>query len=205
MPTVEVEDKTYEAIAAYHARYKTPPTALVVALAGSSFSSDPSISSSVQKQGDVIFTEASVGGVRLTWLGVSNPQQRNAALRIQRFVRQDTPCTSMKLMLDGKERVVPVASKTERASSALKQTVQGELDLYGVRDVASAKRVIMDVCGTVRELSALAKGATINFANAYQDMITKAPPPVAAAAPATAAAPAPATAAAAAPAPEPAP
>lgn len=170
-PTAEVDDKTYEASAAYHSRYGKAPKALVVALAGSSFSSDASLSPAVQKSGDVIYTEASFGGVRLTWLAVSN-QQGKAALRVQRFVRQGAPCSSMKLVLDGRDRTVPTVSKAERASAAFKQTVQGELDLQALREVASAKDVIVDVCGTARSFSALARGATINFANAYQEVVT---------------------------------
>jgi hypothetical protein len=182
-PAVEVEDKTQEATAAYQARYRMLPKSLVVSLAGSLFSSDPNISSSVQRKGDIIFTEASVSGVRLTWLGVANQDSRKAALRVQRFVRKDTPCSSMKLVLDGRELVLPTASKTERASAMLKQTLQAEMDLQAIRDVAAAKHVLVDVCGTVRAFSALALGATINFANTYATLKAKpAGPPVAAAA-----------------------
>jgi hypothetical protein len=172
-PIVEVEDKTYEAVAAYQARYGRPPKALVVSLAGSSFSSDPSISPSVQKNGDVIFTEARIAGIQLTWLAVSNREQHNAALRAQRFARSDAACPSMKLVLDGQERVVPTVSKTEHASAVFKQTVQGEMDLQTIEDVARAKHVVVDVCGTVRVFSALAHGATINFANAYRELAAR--------------------------------
>jgi hypothetical protein len=176
----EVDDKTYEAIAAYSARYRKPPKDPVVSLAGSTFSSDPSLSPSVQKHGEVVYTEASLGGVRLTWLAIASHEHRKAALRVQRFLRKDAPCANVKLTLDGRERVVPTTSKTVRASAAFKQTVQGELDLRAVRDVASAKHVVLDVCGTARAFSALARGATINFANAYQELLTSASaPPVA--------------------------
>jgi hypothetical protein len=182
-PAAEVEDKTYEAVAAYQARYRETPKALVVSLAGSTFSSDPSISPAVQTKNDLIYTEASFGGVRLTWLAVSNQEQRSAALRVQHFVRKDAACSNMKLVLDGRERVVPTVSKAERASAAFKQTVHGEMDLQAIQDVARAKRVVVDVCGTVRAFSALAKRATVNFANAYQELGTKPPPPPVAAPP----------------------
>jgi hypothetical protein len=190
----EVEDKTYEAVAAYSTHYHKRPKDPSVSLAGSIFSSEPSLSPSVQKQGDLVYTEASLGGVRLTWLAVANHEQRNAALRVQRFSRKDAPCSSIKFVLDGREHVVATASKTVSASGAFKQTVQGELDLKAVRDVASAKRVVIDVCGTVRAFSALAQGATINFANAYLRLVTSASAPPSAAQSATEAAIAPASA-----------
>ena len=177
----EVEDKTYEAVAAYTTRYHKRPKDPSVSLAGSTFSGEPSLSPSVQKQGDLVYTEASLGGVRLTWLAVAKAEQRNAALRVQRFSRQDVTCSSIKLVLDGRERVVATMSKAVRASGAFRQTVQGEVDLEAVRDVASAKRVVIDVCGTTRAFSALAQGATINFSNAYQRVLASAAaPPLAA-------------------------
>jgi hypothetical protein len=182
LPVAEVEDETDQAVAAYRARYRRPPKSLVVSLAGSTFSSDPSVSPRVQKTGDTIYAEASVGGVRLTWLGVAHGQQHKAALRVQRFARNDAPCSTMKLALDGRERVVPAKSKSERASVAFKQTVQAELDLRTIDEVASAKHVVVDVCGTAREFSSLARKATGNFALAYRALAAALPPPVALAA-----------------------
>jgi hypothetical protein len=173
---VEVEDKSPEATELYSARSLRSPNTLAVSLAGSVFLGGPDLSPSVQKAGEVVYTEANLGGVTLTWLAAPDQTQPRAALRVQRFVRKDVPCTSIKLSVDGRELVIPAASKTVRASAILKQFVQGELDSQAIQDVASAKRVLVDVCGSTRAFSELARTATTNFAKAYSALPASARP-----------------------------
>lgn len=164
---VEVEDKSAEAAALYAERSRQSPNTLVASLAGSVVLDGPSLSPAVQKAGDIVYTEATLGGVRLTWLAASEQGQRKAAVRLQRFIRKDAPCTSAKFVVDGRELTVSTVSKSERASAMLKQTVQGDVDSQTIQDIAGSKRLLVDVCGTRRAFSDLARTATMNFAKAY--------------------------------------
>lgn len=200
-----VENKVYEAVDAYRARYNARPAQLVVSLAGATFSEDAAITNTVHRQGEMLYTEARVNGVALTWLGLVGLSEQKAALRVQRFLRKDEACDAMQIVADGKAQSWPILTKSERASTAVKQTAQAEVGIDAIRAMAGAKRVSVRVCSTTRELSPTARGAAIHFANAYQDMQQELPPAAASPPAVAAASSAPAPVSAAEPAPPPPP
>jgi hypothetical protein len=174
---VSVRDESGAAEREYHARFRgTPRTAIV--LAGQSLLNARERAPSVVRNGDLIVAEAQLDGVKLMWLGSLAGDQGKLAFRLQRFVRQPAlrDCGEVELVLDGDSRRLPLAYKVERASMAMQETVQAEIDVELLKTITSAKAVAFNACTLSRTLSEHARGVATKFLATYEAGVSATPP-----------------------------
>lgn len=124
----------------------------------------------VHQKGDLLWSEAELRGMKLTWLGLVRGDERKVGIRLQRYVRKPTleSCKGATLDIDGQAVRFSTSYFQEPAARNLRETVQGEIDVAVLKKVAAAKQSTLDLCGLNRTLSAAAGEAAAKLAAAYE-------------------------------------
>lgn len=172
--TIVVKDDVDRATREYRQRYGHKPSVFASIVGKPAAATKPP----ALRRGDMLYTEAKLPGVDLTWLALVRRDEQRLAMRLRRNSR-DTAfegCAEAAIAVDGTERRFPLRYNAKRGTLIVTETVQVEIDRATLVAIGAAKSVTLKVCSLQRELTSGATEAAQILSAANDAAVAKLPP-----------------------------
>jgi hypothetical protein len=122
----------------------------------------------------LVFAQADLDGVKVSWLGLPQTDARKVGLRFQRYASQEAfaSCNELELIMDGRSTRHGWVRKVKPAGPmVVVDMVQVEIDLDTVKTMRAAQSVEFRLCGVQRRLTVAAAQAADDFLHRFQALV----------------------------------